>query len=276
MQQTRVRGGNNTSLAPEEYVGRVLQQEQGTPWTFGGFESPTMASTEARSDPARRSAHIHTIGGRVRDSPTIASTEARSDPARGSAHIHTMGARVRDSPTMGSTEARSDPVRGKAQERAVRARMMLSPQRETIGHQTELGALGSGAHGLQALAQTVIAGKTVYLQGVKITPGQVAKFVDHKRVQLRSRVFLLAQLDADFDESAMAIIELKLEHFRAMLQRPGPWRKTWVVEYFLRKLTQCRRQKGSGAISWQISRSRYEWMPAMQESYLYRSRRCSW
>ena len=50
--------------------------------------------------------------------------------------------------------------------------------------------------------------------------------MDHKRVQLRSGVFLLAQLDADIDENAMAIIELKLQ------QRPGPWRKTWDVEYF--------------------------------------------
>lgn len=45
----------------------------------------------------------------------------------------------------------------------------------------------------------------------------------HKRVQLRSCVFLLAQLDAGIDENAMAIIELKLEHSRAMLHRPGMW-----------------------------------------------------
>ena len=47
-------------------------------------------------------------------------------------------------------------------------------------------------------------------------------------MQLRSGVFLLAQLDADIDENAMAIIELKLE--------PGPWRKTWDVQYFLKAL----------------------------------------
>ena len=47
-------------------------------------------------------------------------------------------------------------------------------------------ALGGGAHGLN---QSVIAGKTVHLQGAKISPTQVAKFVDHKRVQLRSGVF---------------------------------------------------------------------------------------
>jgi len=50
----------------------------------------------------------------------------------------------------------------------------------------------------------------VYLQGAKISPTQVAKFVDHKKVQLRSGVFLLAQLEADIDENTMAIIELKL------------------------------------------------------------------
>jgi len=50
----------------------------------------------------------------------------------------------------------------------------------------------------------------VYLQGAKISPTQVAKFVDHKKVQLRSGVFLLAQLEADIDENTMAINELKL------------------------------------------------------------------
>ena len=52
---------------------------------------------------------------------------------------------------------------------------------------------------MHALAQTVIAGKTVYLQGAKISPAQVAKFVDNKKMQLRSGVFLLAQLDTDID-----------------------------------------------------------------------------
>ena len=122
------------------------------------------------------------------ESPTIASTEAR---VLGTVHIHSMGARVRDSPTMASTEAHGDSARGTAQERSVEAGMILSPQRETSGRQADLGALGSGAHGLQALAQTFIAGKTVHLQGAKIYPGQVAKFVDHKKVQLRLDVSFL-------------------------------------------------------------------------------------
>jgi hypothetical protein len=66
----------------------------------------------------------------------------------------------------------------------------------------------------------------------------VAKFVDHKRVQPRSGVFLLAQLDADIDENPMEIIALKLEHSRAIQQRPGPWRESWDVEYFLKALEE--------------------------------------
>ena len=65
------------------------------------------------------------------------------------------------------------------------------------------------------------------MPGVKISPAHVAKFVDHKRLQLRSGVFLLAQLDADIEQNVMAIIELKLEYSRAIKQRPGQWRETW-------------------------------------------------
>jgi hypothetical protein len=91
---------------------------------------------------------------------------------------------------------------------------------------------------LQALAQSVIAGKTVYLQGAKISPVQVASFMDHKKKQLRTGVFLIDQLDADIDTSAMAIIELKLVHSRALALRPGPWRQTWDVKYFLKELEE--------------------------------------
>jgi hypothetical protein len=84
----------------------------------------------------------------------------------------------------------------------------------------------------------VIAGKTVYLQGAKITPAQVANFIDHKKKQLRSGVFLIEQLDADIDENAMNIIELKLVHSRAIQARPGPWRQNWDVEYFLKALAE--------------------------------------
>jgi hypothetical protein len=167
--QTRVRGDNDETIVVVDEVKRVLHQEPGTPFISGGFESPTMASPEARSE-----------------------------QGRGSAHIHSTDVRVRDSPAMASPEARSDQVRGTSQDRGVGAWIMLSPQRESIGQKADLSALG-GAHGLQALVQSVIVGKTVYLQGAKICPTQVVKFVEHKRVQLRAGVYLSAQLDADID-----------------------------------------------------------------------------
>ena len=137
-----------------------------------------------------------------------------------------------NSPAMASPEARSDQVRGAVQDRGVGSGMMLSPQRESSGQKADLTVLGAGVQGMQALAQSVIAGKTVYLQGAKITPAQVVNFIDHKKKQLRSGVFLIEQLDADIDENAMNIIELKLVHSRAIQARPGPWRKNWNVEYF--------------------------------------------
>ncbi len=51
-------------------------------------------------------------------------------------------------------------------------------------------------------------------------------------------MFLIDQLDADIDASAMAIIELKLDHSRAQALRPGPWRQNWDVEYFLKALEE--------------------------------------
>lgn len=75
-----------------------------------------------------------------------------------------------------------------------------------------------------ALAQNVISGKAIHLIGARITPENVKRFVIQKRVQLRSGTFLLAQLDADIDANAMAMIELKLEHTKALIARPGPWR----------------------------------------------------
>ena len=80
--QIRVRGDNDTTIVVEDAVNRVLHH---TPLVSGGFESSTMASAEARSDQGRGSAHVHTMGARVRNSPTMASPEARSDPVRGTA-----------------------------------------------------------------------------------------------------------------------------------------------------------------------------------------------
>jgi len=53
---------------------------------------------------------------------------------------------------------------------------------------------------LTALTQNVISGIAVHLIGARITPEEVKKFVVQKRVQLRSGVFLLAQLDADIEK----------------------------------------------------------------------------
>jgi hypothetical protein len=182
--QTRVHGSNDAAIVVMEEM-----KEPGTPFISEGFNSPAMASPEARSD-----------------------------QSRGSTHIHSLDERARYSTAMASPEVRSDQVHGAAQDRGVGSGMMLSPQRESSGQKADLTVLGAGVQGMQALAQSVISGKTVYLQGAKITRAQVANFVDRKRKQLRSGVFLIEQLDADIDENAMNIIDLKLVHSRAILQ----------------------------------------------------------
>ena len=68
------------------------------------------------------------------------------------------------------------------------AGMMISPQRETSGQKADLGALEGGCLGSTQSSQ----GRQCTYKGAKISPTQVAKFVDHKSVQLRSGVFLLA------------------------------------------------------------------------------------
>ena len=45
-------------------------------------------------------------------------------------------------------------------------------------------------------------------------------------------------MDADIDANAMAMIELKLENSKALATRPGPWRRTWDVEYFHKALEE--------------------------------------
>ena len=90
----------------------------------------------------------------------------------------------------------------------------------------------SSTQSLTALMQNVISGKAVHLIEARITPEEVKKFVVQKRMQLRSGVFLLAQLDADIDANAMAMIELKLENNKALATRPGPWRRTLLEEIY--------------------------------------------
>ena len=72
------------------------------------------------------------------------------------------------------------------------------------------------------MAQTIIGGKSVFLRGAKFTNEEVEAFVAQKRTQLRSNVFVLPQLDADIDENAMSMIELKIACSRALENRPEP------------------------------------------------------
>ena len=126
----------------------------------------------------------------------------------------------------------------RGEDRAVGAGIMLTPSRNPS---SPLGFQDQGqpsSQGLTALTQNVISGKAVHLIGARITPEDVKKFVIQKRVQLRSNMFLLAQLDADIDANAMAMIELKLENSKALANRPGPWRLKWDVEYFLKALEE--------------------------------------
>jgi hypothetical protein len=102
--QTRVQVSGDKEIEVVDDDTRVLNQEPGTPFVSGGFDSPAMASPEARSDLDRESTHIHSVDVSVRDSSAMASTEARRDQ-----------------------------VRGTAQDRGVGSGMMLSPQRESSG-----------------------------------------------------------------------------------------------------------------------------------------------
>ena len=108
-------------------------------------------------------------------------------------------------------------------DRSVGQEIMFSPQRDNGVTQAGGTTGGSDSQGLTALAQTIIAWNRVLKQ---------------KLTQLRSGVFLIKQLDRDIDENAMGIIELKLMHSRALEKRPGPWRETWDVEYFLKALEE--------------------------------------
>ena len=115
-------------------------------------------------------------------------------------------------------------------DRSVGQEIMFSPQRDNGVTQAGGTTGGSDSQGLTASAQTIIAWNRVFLQ--------VEAFVKQKLTQLRSGVFLIKQLDRDIDENAMGIIELKLMHSRALGKRPGPWRETWDVEYFLKALEE--------------------------------------
>jgi hypothetical protein len=94
------------------------------------------------------------------------------------------------------------------------------------------------SEGLTTIAQQMISGPPVYLTGSLVTPAQVSLFVKHTRTKLRARTFLMDQLDADIDKAAMQMIELKIAHFKVMQDNPGPLRKNWDVDLFLRALEE--------------------------------------
>jgi hypothetical protein len=107
-------------------------------------------------------------------------------------------------------------------DRSVGEGIVLSPQCP-VGAPSGASTSGGGdSQGLTALAQTIIAGKPVHLQGARITSSQVEAFVKQKRIQLRSGVFLLSQLDGDIDKNAMSIIEAR--------ELPSPREKARTME----------------------------------------------
>ena len=153
----------------------------------------------------------------VMEMSTPSTTTGGPDQLRGTEHVHDRSIKV--------------------QERAVGQGIMLSPIRDPVVAAGSIAG-GSESQGLTALAQTIIGGKPVFLRGAKFTPTEVKTFVSQKRTQLRSGVFVLSQLYGDIDENAMLMIELKIACSRALKNRPGPWRETWDVEYFLKALEE--------------------------------------
>jgi hypothetical protein len=70
--QTRVHGSNVAAIEVVEEM-----KEPGTPFISGGFNSPAMASPEARSDQGRGLTHIHSLDERAKDSTAMASPEGQ-------------------------------------------------------------------------------------------------------------------------------------------------------------------------------------------------------
>ena len=96
--QTRMLGDNDATSVVGDDVARGLPQEPSTPFISGGFDSPAVASPEARGDQSRGPTHIHSVDARVRDIPAMASPEVRSDQSRGSTQDRGVGAGMMLSP----------------------------------------------------------------------------------------------------------------------------------------------------------------------------------
>jgi len=61
-----------------------------------------------------------------------------------------------------------------------------------------------------AIAQNMITGKPVALEGAHLTPAQVKKFVDNIRAQLRTNTFHNSQMETIIDEKAWGTIMMKI------------------------------------------------------------------
>ena len=124
-------------------------------------------------------------------------------------------------------------------DRAVGSGIPMTPLRGTSAQEVESKKppVEGTSEGLTTIAQQMISDPPVYLTGSLVTSAHVRLFVEHTRTKLRARTFLMDQLDADIDK-AMQMIELKIAHSKVMQDNPGPWRKTWNVELFLRALEE--------------------------------------
>jgi len=74
-----IRVANDSTVVVEDVVTRVLHQEPGTPFVTGGFESPAMASPEARSDQIRGPAQDRGVGAGMMSSPQRESGSQKAD-----------------------------------------------------------------------------------------------------------------------------------------------------------------------------------------------------
>jgi len=60
------------------------------------------------------------------------------------------------------------------------------------------------------IAQNMINGKPVALEGAHLTPAQVKKFVDNARAQLRTSIFHNSAMETTIDEKAWGTIKMKI------------------------------------------------------------------
>jgi hypothetical protein len=106
----------------------------------------------------------------------------------------------------------------RGEDRAVGAGIMLTPSRlqsSPLGFQDQ-GQ--SSTQGLTALTQNVISGKVVHLIGARITPESAEESAAALRRHRHER---------------NGHDRVEARNSKALATRPGPWRRTWDVEYFV-------------------------------------------